>query len=765
VSHKGKRIFVKIFLSYVLFMLIPFFAVGYIYNASIKSISDSSKADSYNMLFQVKNMVDTRLKEVTTISDYISKNPDLIPVLKYDKEYVHNNLLDVYKLYNSIPRFQLSNSIIDKIYVLCKNSGLTIAPGSACEYTQNLHKNLFPEINYNYDEWNDFLWNNRLPDNYVILENSSSNIHSNLVYLRGLPDALSSSHPGTLYISIKNSFFVDMLKKVDTGKKGVVCIIDDNGNVVSSFKEKGFSLDLDRVFLHLSKQTSDSDLNNYIINSVNSDLNNWTYYSIIPKNVILSQVSYVKNMIFFLTFIAFLVGCIIAYKLASQKAIVLKKIIQYLSDAPTPKTIADTGYDEYQYIESAVSNLVSNNQELNKRLYEQRDTIKASMLRTLIFGDFYDKDELNSLIDNSSFEFTNKQYAVVTISLIHQGEVDYTSSDNNYDIVHLFFKEISGQLPDNQMYILDIDDKTIAVIITFNNSLSIEKCHEFIDGIATSAYNECLLRYNVIVKFAVSFIYENISRIHKAYEQSKQISEYLLDNDKYDDYIMYASPQLLQTDIYYYPVEVELKLIQLVKYGDIHLLEDLLQEIYEENFKNRNLSQAMKKQLVFAMRGTIIRGLRNIVPNDNINKMIHELDTAVSMEDIFYYASEISLEICRIVAAKRDEDEEMLKRDIFKYIEESYSDSSFCIHNIADRFNCSENAIYQYFRENIGTPFSTVLENKRIEKACELMRDTDMQIKDVALSVGYNNDITFRRAFKRVMGVLPLEYKKTFEIM
>ena len=47
----------------------------------------------------------------------------------------------------------------------------------------------------------------------------------------------------------------------------------------------------------------------------------------------------------------------------------------------------------------------------------------------------------------------------------------------------------------------------------------------------------------------------------------------------------------------------------------------------------------------------------------------------------------------------------------------------------------------------------------RIERACRLLANGSVQIKKVVQECGFASDSTFRRAFKRVMGVSPSDYR------
>lgn len=50
----------------------------------------------------------------------------------------------------------------------------------------------------------------------------------------------------------------------------------------------------------------------------------------------------------------------------------------------------------------------------------------------------------------------------------------------------------------------------------------------------------------------------------------------------------------------------------------------------------------------------------------------------------------------------------------------------------------------------------------RIEAACEMLSDKSLTIKAISEKVGYSSDVSFRRAFKRVLGISPSEFIKKF---
>ena len=61
----------------------------------------------------------------------------------------------------------------------------------------------------------------------------------------------------------------------------------------------------------------------------------------------------------------------------------------------------------------------------------------------------------------------------------------------------------------------------------------------------------------------------------------------------------------------------------------------------------------------------------------------------------------------------------------------------------------------------IGKPFPELLEDKRCERAAELLADTAFPIEEIIYRVGYSNESFFRELFRKRYEKSPLEFRKT----
>lgn len=95
-----------------------------------------------------------------------------------------------------------------------------------------------------------------------------------------------------------------------------------------------------------------------------------------------------------------------------------------------------------------------------------------------------------------------------------------------------------------------------------------------------------------------------------------------------------------------------------------------------------------------------------------------------------------------------------------KYIEESYYLNDLNINNISEKLEVSSSYLSKLLKKETGLSFIDYLTNIRIKKAMYILEDPTVKIYDVAELVGYSNQHYFCRAFKKVVGISPTEYKR-----
>ena len=105
---------------------------------------------------------------------------------------------------------------------------------------------------------------------------------------------------------------------------------------------------------------------------------------------------------------------------------------------------------------------------------------------------------------------------------------------------------------------------------------------------------------------------------------------------------------------------------------------------------------------------------------------------------------------------KQSESEEIIVK-VLRYIEENYRTASLSELSTLLHYNVS--ALSREIKRQTGKNYTQLLQEKRLSQGCFLLKNTDMSIKQVAESIGYENLSFFFRLFKSEYGISPKKYK------
>lgn len=94
-----------------------------------------------------------------------------------------------------------------------------------------------------------------------------------------------------------------------------------------------------------------------------------------------------------------------------------------------------------------------------------------------------------------------------------------------------------------------------------------------------------------------------------------------------------------------------------------------------------------------------------------------------------------------------------------EFIRSNYHDENISIKMISSFVGLSENYFSVIFAKEVGEPFKDYIIRLRINKAKELMEQTNMKIYEICESIGYKNVEHFSRIFKKVTGHSPNCFK------
>ncbi len=101
--------------------------------------------------------------------------------------------------------------------------------------------------------------------------------------------------------------------------------------------------------------------------------------------------------------------------------------------------------------------------------------------------------------------------------------------------------------------------------------------------------------------------------------------------------------------------------------------------------------------------------------------------------------------------------ENMITMTTLDYIEQQYRTAT--LTELCDRLHLPMHMLSKMIKKSTGYNFKELLQRKRLNKAVELMCDTDLPVSDIISAVGYENNSYFHRVFKERYHMTPRAFR------
>lgn len=99
------------------------------------------------------------------------------------------------------------------------------------------------------------------------------------------------------------------------------------------------------------------------------------------------------------------------------------------------------------------------------------------------------------------------------------------------------------------------------------------------------------------------------------------------------------------------------------------------------------------------------------------------------------------------------------ERRLRQVVEMIQSEPSSSIRDLALKVSLSPAHLQRLFKQQTGIQLGSLVVERRLQKAAELLTASNLSIKEIAHAVGYRHHSTFVRAFQRRFSEAPKHYR------
>lgn len=270
------------------------------------------------------------------------------------------------------------------------------------------------------------------------------------------------------------------------------------------------------------------------------------------------------------------------------------------------------------------------------------------------------------------------------------------------------------------------------------------------------------------VTIAVSEPSYSIESLHNAYVQS--VSVLMARPFKKENAVLFSQQESSITSRSvpnHMTQELEWQLRGLLKSGSKNASLDFLRNSVgiaaceERGWTYIEVKQTVKKiSTVFSdavsQRGSA-QSLRELDEMEQMmDKVLEKLDSGLVLE--------LLEEMLLLVLAEKDGEASGTIRDMVseaaQYIDRNYYEELTLV-SLAAKYGVESSYFSRVFKQETGKNLMLYITDKRIEKAKEIMHQSQTSMAEIAFMVGYDDYTYFSKVFKKVTGMSPREYRST----
>ncbi|GAE93432.1 DNA-binding response regulator [Gracilibacillus boraciitolerans JCM 21714] len=392
---------------------------------------------------------------------------------------------------------------------------------------------------------------------------------------------------------------------------------------------------------------------------------------------------------------------------------------------------------------------------------------KDSFIRNLLFNRYVSKDltaESQELIGG----LVLKHPQIVTSIMINRPPYLTKVHERDWQLLKFSVGNILSETmkhfsEENKLttHLVDYSDSTYVMVVFLpENSLYLEQLN---DQLVHKMLENVLYYLKVSVMLGVSSIKSNLHLLTDAYLESMQALEVAEYEEWNKVYYYQDTKSRASSEVFVYPFETIKEI-----HGKIADKEyEQLLAIWHR-FVN-GLSEEKYSPPFYMIQTISINILSALMMDDHSMEHIDEkpLEKSSILIEVYNYNTInklLSWTTEQLTKWVEHSKEKLASKKTSKLVERvkehihQYYDQEITLTEIADSFYVNRNYLSQLFKKITGETFVNYLNNYRIAKAKELLKEKRYMVYEVSEMVGYQNSTYFSQVFKAITGVSPSEY-------
>ena len=212
-----------------------------------------------------------------------------------------------------------------------------------------------------------------------------------------------------------------------------------------------------------------------------------------------------------------------------------------------------------------------------------------------------------------------------------------------------------------------------------------------------------------------------------------------------------------------YPYDLENQLFDRVKGGDTQSAPEILADLLERISLSETGDLSSIKTKVLSICTVLMRFVtdRTILTQEQAESYyfnMNGLNKAESFQELSILTSGFVKNLTEAVASISYSGNSQIIRLAIQYVNEHFK-NKISLKTVAGHLHTNPSYLSMLFKQEMGITFTDYLNQIRINRSCELLVNTNLNLIDISFQVGYDDQSYYTKMFKKLKGVTPKNYR------
>lgn len=557
---------------------------------------------------------------------------------------------------------------------------------------------------------------------------------------------------GAIVINISESYIQELVQQIRSNRSDFIVLADDAGSILmqsdseSPLVNVGSDSYLNTMLA--SESTSGSytvkiDHEKYLVSYVKSEELNWSFVSVNRYKDLLSNLGRLRTIVLTIALAMFLAGVAAVFWLTNNMYDPLEKLLRKLN-----ATNGVRGKEGSQKINEYSL--------LGEAFQDSADTISAISPALQIAK----KSHLLNYLKGSQIDLANRyreplkgsDFLAIVLRIDRYASFSHIHSEQSQSLIRFAICNIAQELTGMEAIVVAEDE--IGILGKLDSQILPSELQARLQDVQRHVGDY----FKITVSIGIGTIVNTDIEIRDSYEKAKEalLNRFFAGGGR----IFYSEDDEEPTAGLRYPSAIEKVLAESI----LGTRDELAAK--EIDTLAVYVSELPYDQAMVCLNQLIMTMYRNfaIVPAckneaNGLMGLATSLTLYETLEDVISELTRICMAISNAIKANSKGRQGVTIEEIKAYIDQNYSRPDLSLDFIADQVQLTPGHLGKMFKAHSQVSFNDYLKNIRLEKAKELLLETDDSANTISERIGIFNTTYFYTIFKKKYGVSPAQFR------